>query len=82
MAKDFKVYVDKLQEKIREEDIRDHTEKIVNLFYNPINWGKPPKEDITVFAERRGGPKEYFLGLYLKIEKDKIIMKGALEVKW
>jgi nitrogen fixation NifU-like protein len=73
MNNDFKDYVDKLQKKIIAEDIKNHNEKIVNLFYNPINWGKPSKKEITVFEERRGGPKRYFLGLYLKIEKDTII---------
>ncbi|UCC19831.1 MAG: iron-sulfur cluster assembly scaffold protein [Promethearchaeota archaeon] len=72
MSKDFKEYVDKLQKRILTEDIEDHNEKIVNLFHNPINWGKPSKEDITISEERRGGPKNYFLGLYLKIEDEKI----------
>lgn len=73
MPKDFENYVDKLQKRIIKEDVRDHNEKIVNLFHNPINWGKPPKKDITIFEERRGGPKDYFLGFYLKIVKDNII---------
>ena len=30
MAKDFNYYVKKFQERIREEDIREHNEKIVN----------------------------------------------------
>ena len=73
MSKDFKKFVDTLQERIMEEDIKEHNEKIVNLFYNPINWGKPADEDITISEERRDGPKGYFLGLYLKIENEKII---------
>ncbi|MFW9876854.1 MAG: iron-sulfur cluster assembly scaffold protein [Candidatus Thorarchaeota archaeon] len=73
MSKHFKKFVDKLQERIREEDLKEHNEKIVKFFYNPINWGKPSNQDITIFEERRGGPKGYFLGLYLKIENEKII---------
>ena len=73
MPKDFDKFVDRLQRNLTKEDIRDQNEKIVNLFHNPINWGKPPSEDITIFEERRGEPKGYFLGLYLKIEKNKII---------
>ncbi len=45
------------------------------MCYNPQNWGKPSKEDITIFEEKRGGKKGYFLGLYLKIEND-IISKA------
>ena len=62
MPNNFEEYVNRLQKNITKEDIKDHNEKIVNLFYNPKNWGKP-KKDITVFVERRGGPKNYFLGL-------------------
>jgi len=57
------------------KDIEDHNEKIVNLFHNPQNWGKPSIRNITVFEEYSGGPKNYFLGLYLKIKND-IIMKA------
>lgn len=73
MPKDFDKFVDRLQRDLLREEIRDHDEKIVNLFHNPINWGNPPNEDITVFEEWRGGPNGYFLGLYLKIKKNKII---------
>ena len=72
MSNNFEEYVNRLQKNITKEDIKDHNEKIVNLFYNPKNWGKP-KKDITVFVERRGGPKNYFLGLYLKILNNNII---------
>lgn len=66
-------FVKNLQREIIQKEIGDHNEKIVNLCYNPQNWGKPPQEEITVLEEQRGGPKEYFLGLYLKIENDLII---------
>ncbi|MFX1366098.1 MAG: iron-sulfur cluster assembly scaffold protein [Promethearchaeota archaeon] len=73
MTNNFEEYVEKLQKRIKKEAIIEHNEKIVNLFYNPKNWGKLPEKDITVFEERRGGPKKYLLGLYLKIENKNII---------
>ena len=73
MPDDFDKFVENLQKEITKKEIEDHNEKIVNLFHNPKNWGKPPKKDITVFEEYRGGPKDYFLGLYLKIEDDIIV---------
>ena len=75
MPKDFDKLVNKMQKEIRQKEIEDHNEKIVSLYYNPQNWGKPPLEEITVYEEQRGGPKQYFLGFYLKIEKD-IISKA------
>ncbi|MFX1379215.1 MAG: iron-sulfur cluster assembly scaffold protein [Promethearchaeota archaeon] len=66
-------FVKALQKEIIQKEILDHSEKIVELFYNPQNWGKPPKEEITVFEERKDDVKGYFLGLYLKIKKDVII---------
>ncbi len=70
MPKDFDKLVNKMQKEIIQKEIEDHNEKIVSLYYNPQNWGKPPFEEITVYEEQRGGPKQYFLGLYLKIEKN------------
>ena len=73
MPNDFDKFVENLQKEIIKKEIEDHNEKIVNLFHNPQNWGKPPKKNISVFEENRGGPKNYFLGLYLKIEDDIIV---------
>lgn len=78
MNKDFDQFVENLQKEIIKKEIKDHNERIVDLFHNPINMGKPPDEEITVFEERRGGPKGYFLGLYLRI-KDRMIMKAHFE---
>jgi nitrogen fixation NifU-like protein len=75
MPKKFDEFVDKLQREIIEIEINTHNEKIVNLCYNPQNWGKPPKDEITISEEGKGGPKGYFLGLYLKIENN-IITKA------
>ncbi len=73
MSNNFEKFLEKLQKKITKKEIKDHNEKIVNLCYNPQNWGKPPQEKITVQEERRGGPKGYFLGIYLMIENNSII---------
>lgn len=75
MPDDFDKFVENLQKEIIKQDIEKHNEKIVNLFHNPQNWGKPPEKDITVYEEYRGGPNNYFLGLYLIIEND-IIAKA------
>ena len=75
MPRDFDKLVNKIQKEIIEREIEEHNKKVVNLYYNPQNWGKPPIEEISVYEEQRGGPKQYFLGLYLKIEDD-IISKA------
>jgi len=76
MSDKFEKFVEKLQKKIIKKEIKDHNERIVDLCYNPQNWGKPLKEEITVYEELRGEPKNYFLGLYLKI-KNGIIIKAS-----
>lgn len=73
MPNNFDDFVRNLQKEIIQKEIKDHNEKIVELCHNPQNWGKPPKEEITILEERRDGLKNYFLGLYLKIEDDAII---------
>ncbi len=78
MPSEFDKFAEKLQREIIKKEIEDHNEKIVELFHNPQNWGKPPKEEITVSIEHRGGPKEDFLGLYLKIENDIIVKANFL----
>lgn len=76
MSEKFEKFVEKLQKKIIKKEIKDHNERIVDLCYNPQNWGKPLKEEITVYEELRGEPKNYFLGLYLKITNG-IIIKAS-----
>ena len=73
MSENFEKFVEKLQKKIIKKEIKDHNERIVTLCYNPQNWGKPLKEKISVLEERRGGPKGYFLGLYLMIDNNLIV---------
>ncbi len=73
MPNKFDDFVKNLQKEIIQKEIYDHNEKIVELFHNPKNWGKPPNEEITTLEERRDEEKGYFMGLYLKIENDLII---------
>lgn len=70
MPKKFDEFVKHLQKEIMKREIEDHNERIVSLCYNPQNWGKPSMENITIFEEQKGGPKNYFLGLYLNIENN------------
>lgn len=72
MSKRLDEFVENLQKEIMKMEIEDHNERIVSLCYNPQNWGKPLMDDITIFEEQRGGPKNYFLGLYFKIENNVI----------
>lgn len=73
MSDNFDKLVETLQNKIIKKEIRDHNERLVNLCYHPQNWGKLSNDRITVYKEKRGGPKGYFLGLYLRIEDDIIV---------
>ena len=72
MPKKFDEFVKHLQKEIMKREIEDHNERIVSLCYNPQNWGKPSMENITIFEEQKGGPKNYFLGLYLNIQNNVI----------
>ena len=70
MPENFNEFVEKLQNEIINREIKDYNEKIVTLCYNPQNWGKLLRDDITCFEESRGGPKNYFLGFYLNVESN------------
>jgi len=70
MPENFNEFVENLQNEIINREIKDYNEKIVTLCYNPQNWGKLLRDDITCFEERRGGPKNYFLGFYLNVENN------------
>ncbi|MFW9818334.1 MAG: iron-sulfur cluster assembly scaffold protein [Candidatus Thorarchaeota archaeon] len=73
MSNEFDEFVNKLQNKIIKEDLKDHSKKVINLFHNPQNWGKPPIEEISVYEEVQDEQKGDFLGLYLKIENNIIV---------
>ncbi len=62
----FEEFVEKLQQEIVDKEIEDFNEHIVELFHNPLNWGKPPDEEITVSHSVKGlrGDTMYF---FLKI---------------
>ncbi len=70
MPDQFDEFIENLQKEIIKMEIEDHNERIVSLCYNPQNWGKPKIENIISYEEQRGGPKNYFLGLYLNIENN------------
>ena len=75
MPKDkFDEFVDKLQKEIIDQEIKDFNERIVELFHNPANWGKPLENEITVSNEYQG-PCGDMMQFFLKI-KDGIIKKA------
>lgn len=76
MSKDeFDKFVDELQQEIYEQERKDYNDRIVNLFHNPQNWGKPPDEEIDIDQEYRG-PCGDLMQFFLKIE-DGIIKKAS-----
>ena len=75
MPKDkFDLYVENLQKIIYEEEIRDYNERIVELYHDPKNWGKPSDDEITV-SKSYEGPCGDTMSFFLKIE-DNIIKKA------
>jgi len=75
MPKDkFDLYVENLQKIIYEEEIRDYNERIVELYHEPKNWGKPPEDEITV-SKSYEGPCGDTMSFFLKI-KNNIIEKA------
>jgi len=72
MAKDdFDKFVDDLQNKIMEKELKDYNERIVELFHNPRNWGKPAGDEITV-SQSYKGPCGDTMQFFLKIKNNKI----------
>ena len=47
-------YIEQLQKIILEEDERHFNKRIVTLFHNPKNWGKPPNSEISVSKSYEG----------------------------
>jgi len=70
----FEDFVVKLQQEIINQEIADFNKRIVELFHNPPNWGKPPDDEITTSNEYRG-PCGDLMQFFLKI-KDGIIEKA------
>jgi nitrogen fixation NifU-like protein len=75
MPKDkFDLYAEHLQKIIYEEEIRDYNERIVELYHDPINWGKPSEDEINV-SKSYEGPCGDTMSFFLKI-KNNIIEKA------
>ncbi len=75
MPKDkFDMYVENLQKTINEEEIRDYNERIVQLYHDPKNWGKPSDDEITI-SKTYEGPCGDTMSIFLKI-KNNIIEKA------
>jgi nitrogen fixation NifU-like protein len=75
MPKDkFDLYVENLQKIIYEEEIKQYTERIVELYHDPKNWGKPPDDEITI-SKTYEGPCGDTMSFFLKIENN--IIKKA-----
>ena len=74
MPKDkFDKYVENLQKIIYEEEIKAYNERIVELYHEPKNWGKPPDDEISI-SKTYEGPCGDTMSFFLKIE-DNIIKK-------
>ena len=74
MPKDrFDKYVEKLQKIIYEDEIKAYNERIVELYQQPKNWGKPPDNEITA-SKTYEGPCGDTMSFFLKIE-DNVIKK-------
>jgi len=67
-------YAKKLEEMIKEEAKTHYNDYIVDLFYDPKNWGKPLDEEISV-SESYKGPCNDTVEFYLKI-RDGIIERA------
>ena len=75
MSKDkFDVYVENLQKMILEEEIKEFNERIVILYHDPKNWGKPTDDEITV-SKTYEGPCGDTMSFFLKI-KNNVIKKA------
>ena len=75
MPKDkFDKYVENLQNIIYGENIKEYGKRIVKLYRNPKNWGKPTNDEITI-SKTYEGPCGDSMSFFLKI-KNNIIEKA------
>lgn len=75
MPKDkFDNYVENLQKIIYEEEIKEFNERIVKLYHDPKNWGKPLDGDITISKTYEGSCGDS-MSFFLKI-KNNVIEKA------
>ncbi|MEJ2296000.1 MAG: iron-sulfur cluster assembly scaffold protein [Candidatus Lokiarchaeota archaeon] len=67
MSKDtFEKFVDRLQKELMQKELMDYNKTIVNLFYNPKNWGRLPENEISVSQSYKGScgdTMQYFLSI-------------------
>jgi len=76
MNKDsFDEFVDKLQQEIIDEELKEYNEYIVNLFHNPKNWGKPKDAEISVDKSYLG-PCGDTMHFFLNVDDNGIIKKA------
>ncbi len=71
----FDDFVDKLQQEIIDEELKEYNEYIVNLFHNPKNWGKPKDAEFTVDKSYLG-PCGDTMQFFLKIDDEGNIRKA------
>ena len=72
MADDnFDNFVKQLQEEIKQKELEEYNEYIVDLFHKPKNWGKPPDNKVFI-TESYTGPCGDTMKFFLNI-KDKTI---------
>ncbi|MFX0009178.1 MAG: iron-sulfur cluster assembly scaffold protein [Candidatus Hermodarchaeota archaeon] len=67
-------YVEDLQKMIYDEEMKMYNERIIELYHEPKNWGRPPDEEITVSKTYEGSCGDTMV-IFLKIE-DNIITKA------
>jgi nitrogen fixation NifU-like protein len=72
----FDEFVDNLQKEIIEKEIQDHNERIVELFHDPPNWGKPPDDEITASKSYKNARNET-MEFFLKINDNDIIERAS-----
>ena len=60
-------YAKRLENKIRKKSIKDYNEYIVDLFYEPKNWGKLSNEELSI-SQSYKGPCGDTMEFYLKIQ--------------
>ena len=71
----FNEFVDNLQKEIIDKEIQDHNERIVQLFHDPPNWGKPPDEEITTSKSYKNDRNET-LDFFLKINDNDMVERA------
>lgn len=67
----FEKFVKKLQEEIKQKEIEEYNEYIVDLYHKPKNWGKPSDNKVSI-TESYTGPCGDTMTFFLNI-KDKTI---------